>query len=99
MNQCIYCRRELPASVSPEHVIPQSFGVFTPDLKLDCICDPCNRYFGSYLEWRMRIETIEGARRLQFGLKGAVGSIGTKGVMPIVLPQIGAKRTSSNTYR
>jgi hypothetical protein len=71
----------------------------------------------------MRIETIEGARRLQFGLKGAVGSIGTKGVMPIVaegndwkgaraeirtdeygnrstqvLPQIGAKRTSSDTW-
>jgi hypothetical protein len=28
----------------------------------------------------MRNESIEGARRLQFGLKGVVGGIGTKGV-------------------
>jgi len=32
----------------------------------------------------MRNESIEGARRLQFGLKGVVGGIGTKGIAPTV---------------
>lgn len=68
----------------PEHVIPQSFGVFTPDLTLRCVCSDCNRYFGSKLEWPMRIESVEGALRLQFGLKGTVGGVGTKGIMPVV---------------
>jgi hypothetical protein len=84
MAICIYCRCELPANVPPEHVIPQSFGVFTPDLTLDCVCKECNHFFGSTLEWPMRVESIEGARRLQFGLKGTVGGIGTKGVMPTI---------------
>ena len=84
LNVCIYCRSELPANVPREHVIPQSFGVFTPDLTLDCVCSGCNGYFGSKLEWPMLIESIEGALRLQYGLKGTVGGIGTKGVMPTV---------------
>lgn len=84
MNICIYCRSDLPANVPREHVIPQSFGVFTPDLTLACVCGPCNRYFGSKLEWPMLNQSIEGALRLQFGLKGVVGGVGTKGVMPTV---------------
>jgi hypothetical protein len=84
MNICIYCRSELPANVPREHVIPQSFGVFTPDLTLGCVCSACNRYFGSKLEWPMLNQSIEGALRLQFGLKGVVGGVGTKGVMPTV---------------
>ena len=123
MKACIYCRSELQTDVAPEHVIPQGFGVFTPDLTLDCVCSACNGYFGSKLEWPMRVESIEGALRLQFGLKGTVGSIGTKGVTPTVsegedwkgarttirtdengtqrtdvLPQIGARRTSSEPF-
>lgn len=84
MNICIYCRSELPANVPREHVIPQSFGVFTPDLTLGCVCSACNRYFGSKLEWPMLNQSVEGALRLQFGLKGVVGGVGTKGVMPTV---------------
>ena len=84
MNQCIYCRSELPDYVPREHIIPQSFGVFKPDLTLRCVCSECNGYFGSKLEWPMLIESVEGALRLQYGLKGTVGGIGTKGVMPTV---------------
>jgi HNH endonuclease len=84
MNPCIYCRADVPADVPREHVIPQSFGVFKPDLTLDCVCKTCNHYFGSTLEWPMLNQSIEGALRLQFGLKGVVGGIGTKGVMPTV---------------
>jgi hypothetical protein len=68
-------------------------------------------------------QSIEGALRLQFGIKGVVGGVGTKGVMPTVaegddwkgarteirtaengkqrtdvLPQIGARRTSSDPF-
>jgi len=84
MKNCIYCRAEVPANVPQEHIIPQSFGVFKPDLTLSCVCSQCNGYFGSKLEWPMLIESIEGARRLQFGHKGTVGGIGTKGVAPVV---------------
>jgi hypothetical protein len=84
VTQCIYCRCDLPDVVPPEHVIPQSFGTFTPDITLSCVCAKCNHYFGSKLEWPMRNESIEGTRRLQFGLKGVVGGIGTKGVAPTV---------------
>ena len=84
MEICIYCRSELPAKVPREHVIPQSFGAFTPDLTLDCVCSVCNGYFGSKLEWPMLNQSIEGALRLQFGLKGVVGGVGTKGVTPTV---------------
>jgi len=85
MNNCIYCRSELPAKVPPEHIIPQGFGVFTPDLTLDCVCSSCNGYFGSKLEWPMRNESLEGMRRFQFGLgAGEVGGVGTRGVTPVV---------------
>lgn len=84
MNICIYCRSEMPAKVPREHVIPQSFGVFTPDLTLHCVCSVCNGYFGSKLEWPMLNQSIEGALRLQFGLKGVVGGVGAKGVTPTV---------------
>lgn len=67
-----------------EHIIPQEFGVFTPDLTLDCVCQSCNGYFGRELEWPMRNQSIEGALRLHFDLKGVVGGVGTKGVQPTV---------------
>jgi hypothetical protein len=84
MKNCIYCGAEVPADVPREHIIPQSFGVFKPNLTLRCVCSLCNGYFGSKLEWPMLIESIEGARRLQFGHQGTVGGIGTKGVAPVV---------------
>jgi len=74
----------VPDDAPPEHVIPQGFGVFTPDLTLDCVCKACNHFFGTTLEWPMRNESIEGALRLHFGLKGVVGGIGTKGITPTV---------------
>jgi HNH endonuclease len=84
VSQCIYCRCNLPDYVPKEHVIPQSFGVFKPDLTLRCVCKECNHYFGSKLEWPMLFKSIEGLRRLQFGHKGAVGSIGTTGLAPTI---------------
>jgi hypothetical protein len=84
VSNCIYCWRELPAVVPKEHVIPQNFGRFKPDLTLTCVCKECNHYFGSNLEWPMLIESVEGMRRLQFGFKGKVGGIRTKGVEPVI---------------
>jgi hypothetical protein len=81
---CIYCRCELPAVVPKEHVIPQNWGKFTPDLTLRCVCKECNHYFGSKLEWPMLRQSVEGMRRLQFGMKGKVGGIKTDGVEPVI---------------
>jgi hypothetical protein len=53
----------VPDDAPPEHVIPQGFGVFTPDLTLDCVCKACNHFFGTTLEWPMRNESIEGDGR------------------------------------
>lgn len=74
----------MPPDVPREHIIPQSFGVFKPDLTIRCVCKECNHHFGSKLEWPMLTKSIEGARRLQFGHKGQIGFIGTKGIAPTV---------------
>jgi hypothetical protein len=84
MTNCIYCRCELPAVVPKEHVIPQKFGKFKPDMTLTCVCEECNQYFGSKLEWPMLRQSVEGMRRLQFGFKGRVGGIHTDGVEPVI---------------
>jgi hypothetical protein len=84
VTHCIYCRCEVPPDVPREHIIPQSFGVFKPDLTIRCVCKECNHHFGSKLEWPMLNKSIEGLRRLQFGHKGQIGSIGTKGIAPTV---------------
>jgi hypothetical protein len=81
MNSCIYCRSEVPNDAPREHVIPQSFGVFKPDITLDCVCKDCNHYFGSNLEWPVRVQSFEGVLRLHYGFKGAAGGVGTPGVI------------------
>jgi HNH endonuclease len=84
MSKCIYCRSKVPSDAPREHVIPQSFGVFKPDITLNCVCKDCNHYFGSKLEWPMRVQSLEGMRRLQFGHKGVVGGLGTNQVTPVI---------------
>lgn len=84
MNTCIYCRADVPSDAPREHIIPRSFGIFKPDLTLDCVCKTCNSYFGSKLEWPMLNQSIEGVLRLHFDHKGVIGGVGTKGVRPTV---------------
>jgi hypothetical protein len=74
MPMCIYCREPLPDSVPPEHVIPASFGMFDDNFTLHCVCESCNRFFGSTLEWTLQRNSIEGVLRLQYGL--ADGTLG-----------------------
>lgn len=74
MSVCIYCREPLPNSVPPEHVIPESFGMFDDNLTLHCVCESCNRFFGGTLEWTLQRYSIEGVLRLQHGL--ADGTLG-----------------------
>jgi hypothetical protein len=81
MGKCISCRSDVPNDAPREHVIPQSFGVFKPDITLDCVCKGCNHYFGSNLEWPMRVQSLEGALRLHYGFKGTTGGIGTDGII------------------
>lgn len=85
MRSCIYCRAELMGKVPHEHVIPQGYGVFSPDLTLNCVCSTCNGYFGRALEWPMRNSSYEGVMRFHNGLgAGQVGNIGTRGLELII---------------
>src|SRR5260370_6187196 len=81
-GQCIYCREPLTGAEPPEHVIPQSFGKFQKNLTIFCVCERCNRFFGTTLEWPMRILSAEGVLRFSYGLAtaGQIGNVGTKGV-------------------
>src|SRR6202007_3153079 len=81
MKCCIYCNQELTGSEPPEHVIPQEFGTFHPNLTIFCGCQECNRFFGSTLEWPMRNSSPEGVLRLVHELgRGQIGNIGTDGI-------------------
>jgi hypothetical protein len=74
MSVCIYCREPLPNSVPPEHVIPESFGMFDDNLTLHCVCESCKRFFGGTVEWTLQRYSTEGVLRLQHGLAdGALG--------------------------
>jgi len=51
--KCVYCVEDKPLSsfTKVEHVMPQSFGLFTNNLTLvNTVCDDCNQYFGDNLE-------------------------------------------------
>jgi hypothetical protein len=60
MAECISCRKPLTGTEPPEHVIPQSFGTFHPNLTIFYVCADCNRLFGRTLEWPMRNSSTEG---------------------------------------
>jgi hypothetical protein len=82
MAHCIYCRKPLTGTEPPEHVIPQSFGTFHPNLTIFCICADCNHFFGRTLEWSMRNSSTEGVLRFSYGLAtgGKIGGVGTDGI-------------------
>jgi hypothetical protein len=82
MAQCIYCRKVLTDSEPPEHVIPQSFGTFHPNLTIFCVCADCNHLFGRILEWPIRNSSTEGVLRFSYGLAtgGNIGNVGTDGI-------------------
>ncbi|PIQ45183.1 MAG: hypothetical protein COW04_09020 [Deltaproteobacteria bacterium CG12_big_fil_rev_8_21_14_0_65_43_10] len=69
--KCIYCVEDKPLTsfIKTEHVMPQSFGLFTNNFTLKIVCDDCNKYFGDNLEITMARDTLEGAYRFKFELK------------------------------
>jgi hypothetical protein len=72
--KCIYCveDKHLSSFTKVEHVMPQSFGMFTDNFTLkNIVCDNCNQYFGDNLEIFMARDTFEGASRFKFELKSA----------------------------
>jgi len=56
--KCIYCVEDKPLTsfIKTEHVMPQSFGLFTNNFTLKIVCDDCNKYFGDNLEIPMALE-------------------------------------------
>jgi hypothetical protein len=70
--KCIYCKIESDAAsfTKPEHVIPQSFGLFQNNLTLwNVVCDDCNQYFGDNIELLLARDSIEGGYRFKFDIR------------------------------
>jgi len=90
--KCVYCVEDKPLSsfTKVEHVMPQSFGLFTNNLTLvNTVCDDCNQYFGDNLEIVMARDTFEGASRFEFELKTpkAFKSLGKRSRMRIKIAE------------
>ena len=48
--RCLFCKEDSSASVSVEHVIPESLGNKSTVLPKGIVCDSCNNYFASKVE-------------------------------------------------
>jgi hypothetical protein len=69
---CIYCLGEYPASAfNVEHVIPRAFGTFQQNLPLHCVCEDCNSYFRTTIEFAYTRDSVEAILRLLHGIKPA----------------------------
>jgi hypothetical protein len=71
--RCIYCLKDKNPSdfQKREHVIPQGFGLFTPDnlILRELVCDECNQYFGDHLELYLGRDSFESFERSRHGFK------------------------------
>lgn len=79
MAKCIYCLKDEIGTtfLSREHVIPQSFGTFTPlnpNIKGDVVCDSCNTKILSPLETNFIEDSMEGffAQRLNLNNRNSI---------------------------
>lgn len=72
LHTCIYCFKKGDETLfkGVEHVIPRSFGKFSPDNPVlkNKVCDECNHYFGRTLDTELRTSTPEGSRRFDHGI-------------------------------
>ena len=74
VKTCVYCRRSNPPSgFNTEHVLPQSLGVFTNNLTLDCVCRDCNDYFGQTTDLAIGRDSVEAILRISDKLKSPAG--------------------------
>src|SRR5579871_5991273 len=71
--QCIYCGEIATRRFPKDHVVPRAFGHFKDNLTLDCVCGPCNAYFGRNLELFLAQDSIEGFLRVRCGLVAKSG--------------------------
>ncbi len=72
--ECIYCGAVGTHRFPKDHVVPRAFGRFKNNLTLDCVCGPCNSYFGRELELFLTQDSIEALLRVRYGVKTKGGS-------------------------
>jgi hypothetical protein len=48
--RCLFCKRDSSASVSEEHIVPESLGNKSLTLPPGVVCDRCNNYFSREVE-------------------------------------------------
>jgi len=73
---CVYClKKKEPNLFYKEHVIPESFGKFTPNnlTLINTVCGECNSYFGRELELFLGRGSLDGIMRYKYGLKKFAG--------------------------
>jgi hypothetical protein len=73
-SECIYCGVVGTHKFPKDHVVPSAFGRFKNNLTLDCVCGPCNSYFGRELELFLTQDSIEALLRVRYGVKTKSGS-------------------------
>ena len=84
--RCIFCKQDSSASVSVEHIVPESLGNIDHVLPVGAVCDGCNQYFARKVE-RQVLESP------MFRLLRADMAIPNKrGRTPVWIPTEGAKR-------
>lgn len=48
--RCIFCKNDSSASISVEHIVPESLGNIDHVLPVGVVCDGCNQYFARKVE-------------------------------------------------
>src|SRR5580704_5356745 len=86
--RCIFCRVDSSASVSREHIIPESLGNTSLILPKGVVCDKCNNYFSREIE-RPFLES-ESIRVMRFhqGLESKKGRVPS--LTGLITPEIPA---------
>lgn len=64
---CIYCF-STTAPKAREHVLTQALGRFKDNWILDCVCKPCNQFFGRALELALTRDSLEAFLRFEHGV-------------------------------
>jgi hypothetical protein len=73
---CVYCLKKKELNLfNKEHVIPESFGKFTPNnlTLINTVCEECNSHFGKKLELFLGRDSLDGIMRYKYGLKKFAG--------------------------
>lgn len=86
--RCIFCRMDSAASLSREHIIPESLGNTSLVLPKGVVCDKCNNYFSREVERPFLESPAIRALRFDQGLESKKGRVPS--ITGLIMPDIPA---------